>query len=221
MKDSPGGQNREVVFRGRSFGNFATDVPAWSKRGHGLAAQEWLDQYFTSVRELERRLASQEGWEHWPKPRVNDKAPQDIDDPREFVRKTELMFDAIKLALETDSSRLISLFIDTTVIHNITHHGNRPEVLAELRSKEEAQFAALGKFLRSLDETKEQGESLLDRTMVLYGTCMGSASSHSNLNLPVLLAGGGFRHGQHLASDTKNDYPLIMAACLARGLPRD
>jgi len=118
------------------------------------------------------------------------------------------MFDVIKLALETDSSRLISLFIDTTVIHNITHHGNRPEVLAELRSKEEGQFEALGNFLRSLHETREGGQSLLDRTMVLYGTCMGSANSHANTNLPVLLAGGGFRHGQHLAFDQQNNYPL-------------
>jgi hypothetical protein len=44
--------------------------------------------------------------------------------------------------------------------------------------------------------------------MVLYGTCMGSATSHSNLNLPVLLAGGGFKHGQHLAFDKQNNYPL-------------
>jgi hypothetical protein len=51
-------------------------------------------------------------------------------------------------------------------------------------------------------------EALLDRTMVLYGTCMGSANSHSNVNLPVLLAGGGFRHGQHLAFDTQSNYPL-------------
>src|SRR5258708_33289190 len=167
-----------------------------------------MDQYLTSVRELEQRLASLERWEHRPRPRVNAQPPQDIDDGREFVRKTGLMFEVIKLALETDSSRVISLFIDTTVIHNITHHGNRPEVLAELRSKEEGQFEALGNFLRLLNDTREDGQTLLDRTMVLYGTCMGSANSHSNVNLPVLLAGGGFKHGQHLAFDTKNNYPL-------------
>jgi hypothetical protein len=118
------------------------------------------------------------------------------------------MFDVMKLALETDSSRIISLFIDTTVIHNITHHGNRPEVIAELRSKEEGQFDVLNGFLNGLSEAKEEGQSLLQRTMVLYGTCMGSANSHSNVNLPVLLAGGGFKHGQHLAFDIKNNYPL-------------
>src|SRR5205807_1781448 len=160
------------------------------------ADQQRMDQYLTSVRELEQRLASLERWEHRPRPRVNAQPPQDLDDNREFVRKTRLMFDVIKLALETDSSRVISLFIDTTVIHNITHHGNRPEVLAELRSKEEGQFEALDSFLRSLNDTREGGQTLLDRTMVLYGTCMGSANSHANTNLPALLAGGGFRHGQ-------------------------
>tara|TARA_B110000305_G_scaffold92986_1_gene104826 strand:+ start:5632 stop:6117 length:486 start_codon:yes stop_codon:yes gene_type:complete len=123
-------------------------------------------------------------------------------------RKPRLMFEVMKLALETDSTRIISLFIDTTVIHNITHHGGRPEAIAELRGKEEAQFDALNDFLAALAATKEEDESLLDRTMVLYDTPMGSANSHSNVNLPVLLAGGGFKHGLHLGFDKDNNYPL-------------
>ena len=94
------------------------------------------------------------------------------------------------------------------MIHNITHHGNRPEVIQELRAHEEGQFRVLNDFLTSLAQSPENGASLLDRTQVLYGTCMGSANSHSNANLPVLLAGGGFRHGDHLAFDTENNYPL-------------
>ena len=96
------------------------------------------------------------------------------------------------------------------MIHNITHHGNRPDTLAELRKVEEAQFTVLNNFLTALGEVKEEGETLLERTMVLYGTCMGNANSHSNYNLPVLLAGGGFKHGQHLAFDAKpgKNYPL-------------
>jgi hypothetical protein len=77
-----------------------------------------------------------------------------------------------------------------------------------LRKHEEGQFDALGGFLRTLQEAKEGEQSLLDRTMILYGTPMGSANSHSNVNLPVLLAGGGFKHGQHLAFDQTNNYPL-------------
>jgi hypothetical protein len=167
-----------------------------------------MDEYFTSVRELEQRLHSAEAWEYKPKPVVNEKPPEDIEDAREFVANTRLMFGVMKLALETDSTRIITLFIDTTVIHNITHHGGRPEVIAELRAKEEGQFDALADFLTALKGTKEQGETLLDRSMVLYGTNMGSANSHSNVNLPVLIAGGGFQHGQHLAFDTQNNYPL-------------
>ena len=101
-------------------------------------------------------------------------------------------------------------FLDATPIHAITHHGNRPETLAELRKVEELQFTVLNNFLTALAEVKEEGEPLLGRTAVLYGTCMGNANSHANHNLPVLLAGGGFKHGQHLAFDPKpgKNYPL-------------
>ena len=77
-----------------------------------------------------------------------------------------------------------------------------------MRAKEEGQFDALAGFLGALADATEDDQTLLDRTMVLYGTCMGSANSHSNSNLPVLLAGGGFRHGRHLAFDARNNEPL-------------
>jgi len=200
--------NVEALKQGRSMLDFVGEQSKRLNKSLSKDDQRRLDQYSTSVRELERRLHSSEEWEYKPKPKVTATAPEDIDDNREFVKKTKLMFDVIKLALETDSSRIVSLFIDTTVIHNITHHGNRPEAIAELRAKEEGQFDVLNGFLTALAETKEEGQTLLDRTMVLYGTPMGSANSHSNTNLPVLLAGGGFKHGQHLAFNTTNNYPL-------------
>lgn len=198
----------EELKQGRSTLDFVGDQAKRLNGSLSPADRQRLDQYFTSVRELERRLASATDWEKKPKPKVSAKPPEDEKDGREFARQTAIMFDVTKLALETDSSRLVSLFIDATSIHNITHHGNRPEVLAELRAKEERQFDALAGFLTVLSEAKEQGDTLLGRTMVLYGTCMGSANSHSNSNLPVLLAGGGFRHGRHLAFDRDNNYPL-------------
>jgi len=200
--------NVAALKQDRSLLDFVGDESRRLNRSLSKDDQRRLDEYLSSVRELEKRLHSAEEWEHRPKPTVTAAPPVDIDDQREFVKRTALMFDVMKLALETDSTRVISLFIDTVVIHNITHHGNRPEALAELRAAEEGQFAVLGRFLASLAEAKEAGSSLLDRTMVLYGTCMGSANSHANNNLPVLLAGGGFRHGQHLAFDTQNNYPL-------------
>ena len=200
--------NVEALRHGRSMLDFVGEQSKRLNRSLSKADQQRIDQYFTSVRDLEQRLHSSEAWEHKPKPVVTAQPPEDLDDAREFVKRTRLTFDVMKLALETDSTRLISLFVDTTVIHNITHHGNRPEVIADLRAKEEGQFDALNGFLNSLAETREEGQSLLDRTMVLYGTCMGSANSHSNVNLPVLLAGGGFKHGQHLAFDQQNNYPM-------------
>jgi hypothetical protein len=200
--------NVEALKQGRSMLDFVSEQSKRLNRTLSPADQRRMDEYLFSVRELERRLHAAEEWEYKPKPKVATQPPEDIDDARQFVNKTRLMFDVMKLALETDSTRIISLFIDTTVIHNITHHGNRPEAIAELRGHEEKQFDALGGFLTSLAETKEEGQPLLDRTMVLYGTCMGSANSHSNVNLPALLAGGGFKHGQHLAFDTQNNYPL-------------
>lgn len=200
--------NVEALQQGRSMLDFVSEQSKRLHRTLPKADQKRMDEYFSSVRELEQRLHASEEWEYKPKPKVEAQPPEDIDDAREFVKKTRLMLEVMKLALETDSTRIISLFIDTTVIHNITHHGNRPEALAELRGHEEKQFDALGSFLTALAGAKEEGQSLLDRTMVLYGTCMGSANSHSNANLPVLLAGGGFRHGQHLAFDNENNYPL-------------
>ena len=200
--------NVEALRQGRSMLDFVGEESRRLNRSLSQADQARMDEYFTSVRELEQRLHNGEEWEHKPKPVVAAKPPDDIEDAREFVAKTRLMFDVMKLALETDSTRIVSLFIDTTVIHNITHHGGRPEVIAELRAKEEAQFDALAGFLTALAAAREENETLLDRTMVLYGTPMGSANSHSNVNLPVLLAGGGFKHGQHFAFDKENNYPL-------------
>ncbi len=207
-KPSEVAANVEALRQGRSTIDFVGDQAKRLNQTLSPADRQRLDQYFSSVRDLEYRLASSEAWEQKPKPKIIATAPEDVVDHREFARQTQVMFDVIQLALTTDSSRLVTVFIDTTVIHNITHHGNRPEVLAELKAKESSQFDALAGFLKVLSEAKEQGDTLLDRTMVLYGTCMGSANSHSNTNLPVLLAGGGFKHGQHLAFDKENNYPL-------------
>ncbi|HVE39731.1 MAG TPA: DUF1552 domain-containing protein [Planctomycetota bacterium] len=200
--------NAEAIRQGRSMLDFVGDHSRRLMKSLSTADQQRMDQYLSSVRELEKRLESSESWEKKPKPKVDVPVPVDNDDAREIAARTKQMFDVMKLALETDSTRVISLFIDTTVIHNMTHHGGRPEAIADLRVKEESQFDVLNEFLKGLSSAKEEGQPLLDRTVVLYGTNMGSANSHSNVNLPVLLAGGGFKHGQHLAFDQKNNYPL-------------
>jgi hypothetical protein len=204
---------------GRSLLDFVGGSAKRLQKDLGPRDRERLDQYFTSIRDLEGQLVNSEGWERKPKPKVTAPAPTDITDNKKLVERIRSMYEMIRLALETDSTRLVTLFVYPAGIvpeidgvkhetHSLTHHGGRPETLAELRKIEEAQLKVLSEFLTSLRGAKEEGGTLLDRTMVLYGTCMGSANAHSNTNLPVLLAGGGFRHGQHLAFDRQKNYPL-------------
>jgi len=92
--------------------------------------------------------------------------------------------------------------------HNLSHHGNRPDKLAQLRNLELAQFQQLAKLFKGLQETNENSVPLLNNTMVLFGSNLGNGNSHDTRNLPILLAGGGFKHGQHLAFDRGQNYPL-------------
>jgi hypothetical protein len=179
-----------------------------------------LDQYFTAVRDLEHRLASTEGWMDVPKPKTDFPMPSEISDSNDLPKNLQVMLDLVRMALESDSTRCVTLAISLASVtpksipgvqsntHELTHHGGREEKIAELRRIEETEFTALSTFLSSLNDVREQDRSLLDQTSVLFGTNMGSANAHSNDNLPVLLAGGGFKHGQHLAFDQKHNYPL-------------
>ena len=188
----------------------------------GKADKEKIEQYTQSVREAEIRLQKMQAWEKKPKPQVNAKMPQDYTENGYLIDRSTVMYEMAKLALETDSTRLITIFIEgdynpkvklpTQEIkmgwHELTHHGKRKEKLAQLGAIEDAQFKVFDKFLNDLKSVKEGGESLFDRTAVLYGTNMGDANRHSNDNLPYLLAGGGFKHKGHLAYSKKNNYPL-------------
>jgi hypothetical protein len=201
-------------------------VAARAKRMQGqLGAEDRakMDQYFTSVREAEERLHAAEAWEHEAKPKVTATPPKDIADPADLVGKSALMYQMAALALETDCTRLVTIFVEedhnptvkvpgvTQGHHSLTHHGNKPETLAELQRIEAAQFGTLNAFLNQLKGFQELGGSLLDHTAVLYGTNMGNANAHSNDNLPVLIAGGSFQHSGHLVFDRKKNAPLANA----------
>ena len=92
--------------------------------------------------------------------------------------------------------------------HNLSHHGKDPTKIAQLTIVESAIIKEFRRFLAKLSESVEEGQALLDSTMVLFGSNLGNASSHDTKNMPILLAGGGFKHGQHLAFDTTHNYPL-------------
>jgi hypothetical protein len=182
-----------------------------------------LDQYVTSVREVEERLQTARAWETRPKPIPTQPPPADIQDKKLFFAKFDLMLSMAQLALESDSTRIITLMADAFVTpalrltdtasstesyHGLSHHGEAEEKVRQLQEIDHLQMGLLKKTLSGLAGKKEDGERLLDRTMVFYGSSMGDANIHDNTNLPVLLAGGGFRHGQHIAFRKDNNTPL-------------
>lgn len=181
-----------------------------------------LDQYFSSVRDLEQRLQASRGWENKPKPVVNEPEPVDPSSPAQYMEKVKLMYDLARLAFETDSTRAITLMLNSVATpvlqiqgatitdgyHNLSHHGKAEDKLAQLKVIDQWHMRLLAGLYSSLKSVREGEARLLDRTMVLYGSNLGDANAHSTTNLPILFAGGGFRHGQHLAYDAQQNYPL-------------
>ncbi len=192
------------------------------QRTVGTRDRERLDQYFTSVRDLEQRMKMSREWERKPKPVVKAPVPLDPESPREYMEKVKLMYDMARLAFETDSTRSVSLLLDsvnspaieiegehiTDGYHNLSHHGKSEKKLSQLKAIDEWHMKLLANLFSELKSVQEGGETLLDRTMILYGSNLGNANTHVTTNLPTLFAGGGFRHGQHLAFDTEHNYPL-------------
>ena len=192
------------------------------QREVGPRDRERLDQYFTSVRDLEQRMHMSKEWENKPKPKVNASMPLDPESPKAYMDKVKLMYDMARLAFETDSTRSVSLLLDsvnspaiefgdvktTDGYHNLSHHGKSKEKLAQLKTIDEWHMKLLAQLFGELKAVQEDGEPLLDRTMILYGSNLGNANTHVTTNLPTLFAGGGFKHGQHLAFNTEHNYPL-------------
>lgn len=171
----------------------------------GKIDREKLDEYLTSIRSVETRLGISQQWLDKPKPEVGMSPPEAN---QAFTRRLPLFYDLIRLALLTDSTRVASLSIPGNLpvsdlglsgnYHAFSHHGKTERLRQPLFTIERFQMEQLARFLGSLkDTTQPDGKTLLDHTMVLAGSGMGNASSHSNKDLPILLAGGGFKHGQH------------------------
>ncbi len=207
---------------GRSIMDAVADQVRSLEGSVGARDRERLEQYLTGVRDLEKRLEKAREWEDVPKPPARGEAPEDPASPKEYMRKTRLMYDMARVAFETDSTRLVTLMLDSVNspaielegtdikdgYHNLSHHGKSKAKLDQLEAIDREHLRLLDGLLAGLRASKEEGAPLLDRTMVLYGTNLGNANTHVTTNLPVLLAGGGFKHGRHLAFDRERNYPL-------------
>ena len=161
-----------------------------------------LDEYFTAVRDVEKRLELRKRWANEPKP----KAPFDKPANRNTVEDLPMLYELIALALQTDSTRIATLEIGGDFLpqnlgidkayHGLSHHGNDPEVIAHLITLEKYQIQHFGKFLTRLSQIQDGDRTLLDSTSVVFGSGIGDANSHKNSDLPIILAGGGYKHGE-------------------------
>jgi hypothetical protein len=224
LQGSPEQVNAQVrrLELGGSIMDAVADQTRSLQRHLGTRDRQRLDQYFTGVRDLEKRLASAREWERRPKPVTDAPPPLDPEDPRDYLDKTRLMYDMARLAFETDSTRLITLLLDSVNspaievpgadindgYHSLSHHGKNQTKLKQLEAIDREHMKLLDRLFTDLKARPEHGATLFDRTMILYGSNLGNANTHVTTNLPVLFAGGGFKHGQHLAFDTQRNYPL-------------
>ena len=192
-------------------------------RDLGSTDRARLDQYLTSVREVEERLLTAREWELKPKPVATQPEPKDIQDKKLIFEKLDLMLSMAQLAFESDSTRIVTLMVDafatpafhlpgadntTEGYHGLSHHGQAEEKVRQLAEADLEQMRLFKKLIQTLASKREDDARLLDRTMVLFGSNMGDANTHDNTNLPILLAGGGFKHGQHLAFKRDTNLPL-------------
>ena len=186
--------------------------------------QQQIADYTEAVRGLEKQLVAEEKWVNHPKPKTdatqpNENYPSPFSDRSNSIGRARILMQLAKLAVQSDSTRVVTIFIKgmdekppipgvSEGHHGLSHHGRNPKKIEQLKIIEKIKVTAIHDFLTSLQGTKEGAASLLDSTQVLIGSNLGDASGHGTTNLPILLAGGGYKHGQHVAGDIKNNTAL-------------
>ena len=181
--------------------------------------QQKLDAYFEAVRTAEQELGEVKAWQQRQKPAVDAEQPEDIPDPADLIGRIKALFSLIPLILETDSSRVISLMIQdhgvvpqvpgvTTDQHNLSHHGQDEAKIAQLKKVEVEIVKAFDGLMTQLTERSDANGPLIDQTTVLFGSNLGNANAHTPVDLPILVAGGGFSHGQHVVHEGGHNAPL-------------
>ncbi|MEY5024646.1 MAG: hypothetical protein RLZZ244_174 [Verrucomicrobiota bacterium] len=195
------------------------------KRSVSSRDREKLEEYFESFRAAEQRMHGQLNALQSPVPEPGLSLPAyDPITPNLQIEAETVLYHLMALALETESTRVMTLQLDGlgqvfsiegkalgAGYHGLSHHGNDPRMIQDLVAIETAHLHCFAGFVDELQQKKNlHGKSLLDETILLLGTGTGDASRHSNANLPTLVAGGGFRHGQHIAVDaSRPDAPLL------------
>ena len=212
-------RQKQKLAEGRSILDELMEQTRTLSRKTTAADRERLDEYFQSVRKAETDLLEAEAWMDKPKPRIEQPPPDDIPDKSDLVGRVRLVLGLVPLIVQTDSSRIVSVFIQdhqvvpqvqgvTSEHHNLSHHGKDPAKIVQLKKIERALVSCYGELIGQMKQKQEATGSLLDSTAVLFGSNLGNANAHDPRNLPILLSGGGFKHGRHIAHDAQHNTPL-------------
>jgi Protein of unknown function (DUF1552) len=220
----------------------SVQVEARALRGQlGKADQHKLDEYLSSVRETEQRVQRLEEWVDVPKPTVDGRLLQLNSQPGNAHDRPmwiDVMLEICYLAFVTDTTRVITFEWSREAggfggggenHHELSHHGGDADMLKKLAAIDRFHLARLARFLDFLHTTREGPGTMLDHSMVLYGSGMNSGlgGEHSPKNLPTLVAGGrafGLKHGQHLALNPDRHPPLsslLLTLAQKAGLEED
>lgn len=215
-------RRRELIARNGSILDAVTEQLSGVRRRASRRDQERLDQFATSVRDLEGSFADRTEWIDRDKPTF-DISGHFTGTEVTIRNRYDAIFDMVAYAFETDLTRVATVAFPNELsytdiegvsrgYHACTHNGMKEEVVAELVAIESFQIARLARCLRKLDSVREPGSdgTVLDHTIVLFGSGMGYGGTHSNRNLPILVAGGGFRHLGHVdaRAGNGNNMPL-------------
>ncbi len=212
-------RQRQRLAEGRSILDAVGEqTKALARRVSG-GDRKQLDHYFDAIRVAEKELAASDAWLDRPKPEVNVDVPQDIAEPSELIGKIRGLTNLIPLMLQTDSTRVVSLMIQDhhvvpnmagvqTEHHPLSHHGQDPARIDQLKIIESGILSTFSDLLTQLGLKSTQGTRLLDHTAVLFGSNLGNANAHDPTNLPILLAGGGYKHGRYIAYNKDRNTPL-------------
>lgn len=189
------------------------------RRRASSADNHLLNDYFDSVREAEANISAAQGWLDKPKPDVDAEAPVDIYDNTDLIGRIRLLVELVPLILQSDSTRVVSIMIQDHYVvpkiegvtgnhHNLSHHGQDAAKIEQLKSIEGSILSCFAALLDQMKSRTEGETSLLDNSSILFGSNLGNANAHDARNLPIILAGGGHRHGAFISHEDDRGTPL-------------
>jgi hypothetical protein len=187
-----------------------------------------LDEYFSSVRDIELRIEKAE--------KLKANLPPGVQIPTAIPNSTKdhicMMFDLLTLAFQTDTTRVSTFLLAhdgsnrsfpeigvPDSHHNISHHQNNPEKLEKIAKIDRFYADQFAYFLKRLKDTKEGEHSVLDNCMIVYGAGISDGNTHDHSRLPIILAGGGagsLKPGQHLVAPERTPMTNLYLALLDR-----